>query len=61
MNGEGALGSFRRSLWVGDPSFRRTNRKRQACLTSGDMIYASGHWVGDGVRPAFRFRPRAGI
>ena len=34
---------------------------RQACMTGGGMRYASGHWVGDGVRPEFRFRPRAGV
>ena len=34
---------------------------RQACLTSGGARYASGHWAGDWVRPAFRFRPREGV
>ena len=41
-------------------------RTRQACLTSGGngSMEALGrwrHWVRDGMRPAFRFRPRAGV
>ena len=41
---------------LGDPcEFKKTLSTRQACLTSG------GHWVGDGVGPAFRFRPGAGV
>jgi len=30
-------------------------------LTSGSARIAPGHWAGDGLRPAFRFRPRAGV
>ena len=40
---------------------QRAVRRRQAYLTSGGMSCASGHWMGHGVRPAFRFRPRAGV
>ena len=32
-------------------------RTRQACLNCGSVRIASGCWVGDGIRPAFRFRP----
>ena len=39
----------------------KTIRTRQSCLTSGGVRIASGHWVGNGIRPAFRFRPRAGV
>ena len=35
-------------------------QKEAACWTRGGSRYASGHWVRGGVRPAFRFRPRAG-
>jgi len=38
---------------------RKKKRRRQACLTIGGD--ASGNWVGDGMRTAFRFRPRAGV
>ena len=34
-------------------------RTRHSCMTSGSSRIASGHWVGDGISPAFRFRPRA--
>ena len=40
---------------------RKASRTRQACLTSGGTRIASDHWVRDGMRPAFRFRPRAGV
>ena len=36
-----------------------TIRARQAGLTSGSARIASGRWLGDEVRPAFRLRPRA--
>ena len=40
---------------------REGHQRRQACLTRGGTRYISGHWVGHGVRPAFRFRQRAGV
>ena len=53
------------SLWrenwgpLGDHcKFKLAIRTRQICLISGGVRIASGHWVGDGMRPAFRFRPR---
>ena len=47
---------------MGDHSmFKKTIRTRQACLAGGGARIASGHWVGDGMRPAIRFRPRVGV
>ena len=37
------------------------NQARQAFQTSAGTRCASGHRIADGVRPAFRFRPRAGV
>ena len=41
--------------------FKKAIRTRQACLTGGGAKVALGHWVVDGMRPAFRFRPRARV
>ena len=51
-------------LWeitVGWRSLGRAIRKRQACLPSGGVRFAPDYWVGDGMRSALRFRPRAGV
>ena len=49
-----------RSLYV-NKLLKKPIRTRLACLNSGGARISSGDWVGDGMRPAFRFRPRAGI
>ena len=40
---------------------KKAIRTRQACFISEALRIASGHWVGDGIRPAFTFRLRARV
>ena len=41
--------------------FRKAISTRQACFAGGGRRTASSHGVGDGMRAAFRFRPRARV
>ena len=68
--GTGGCGSPSRGSWIkretwemlGDHcKFKKDVRIRKACLTIGGVRIASDHWVGDGMRSKFRFRPRARV
>ena len=55
---------IKRETWrmLGDHcKLKKAMGTRQACWTSGDERIASGHWVGNGMRPAFRFRSSARV
>ena len=40
---------------------QESHQNEAACFTSGGTSYVSGHCVGNGVRPTFKFKPRAGV